>query len=128
MNYLTLENVSKSYGDKVLFADLTMYLNRGEKVALIAKNGAGKSSLLHIITGQSAAEGEHQSVFLHPNIQMGYLEQDPIFEPDISVLDTVFDSKNPAISAIREYEYLLLSNAASEKIQPLIDRIENLKA
>jgi ATP-binding cassette subfamily F protein uup len=128
MNYLTLENVSKSYGEKVLFENLTMYLNRGEKVALIAKNGAGKSSLLHIITGQSSAEGEHQSVFLHPNIRMGYLEQDPIFEPDISVLDSVFDSKNPAISAIREYEYLVLTDAPVEKLQPIIDEIESLKA
>ena len=58
MNYLTLENVSKTYGEKVLFDNISLRINQGQKVALIAKNGTGKSTLLRVISGQEAGEGE----------------------------------------------------------------------
>lgn len=58
MNYLTLENIKKSYGDKVLFDGLSMSINEGQKIALVARNGTGKTTLLRVIAGQEGSEGE----------------------------------------------------------------------
>ena len=77
MNYLTLENVTKTYGDKVLFENVTLHINHGDKVALVAKNGTGKTTLLRLIAGQESGEGEKYSILLHKGIRVGYLQQDP---------------------------------------------------
>ncbi len=95
MNYLTLENVTKTYGEKVLFEDLTLHINQGDKVALVAKNGTGKTTLLKLIAGQESGEGERYTIMLHKGIRIGYLEQDPQFIDHWTVIETVFDSENP---------------------------------
>jgi len=62
VNYLTLENVNKSYGDKLLFKDINLTIAKGQKIALVARNGSGKSTLLRIISGQEGGEGENSKI------------------------------------------------------------------
>ena len=75
MNYLTLENVSKSYGDKVLFNKINLQISKGQKIALVAKNGSGKSTLLRVIGGQEAPEGETAKILVRKDIKIGFLWQ-----------------------------------------------------
>ncbi len=85
MNYLTIENVSKSYGEKLLFQDLSLRINQGEKIAIIARNGSGKSTLLRMIAGIESLEGVNPTLLIANNIRVGYLPQ----EPDFSSTPTV---------------------------------------
>ena len=77
MNYLTLENVSRSYGEKVLFDHVDLQINKGQKVALIAKNGSGKTTLLRVIAGLEPGEGQNCKVQLRRSIRVGYVPQEP---------------------------------------------------
>ncbi len=132
MNLLSVENVSKSFADRVLFEKVSFGINWGNKVALVARNGSGKSSLLKIIAGtDNADEGK---VTRNKDIRIGYLEQDLKFNENLSVLDNVFLSASPEVLAIKEYERvneLYEENHADEHYQALqkaITRIEDLKA
>ncbi len=106
MNYLTVEKLSKTYGEKLLFDDITFGLEKGQKTALIAKNGTGKSTLLNIIAGIEQPDGGQ--VVLRNDITVSYLPQIDNFVDNISVIDTIFDSQTPAIQAIKEYETCLI--------------------
>ena len=90
MNYLTLENVSKSYGEKVLFQDISLQISKGQKVALVAKNGTGKTTLLKVLAGIEPGEGETHKVQLARDIRIGFLEQDPTFLDGHTVMEAVF--------------------------------------
>lgn len=122
MNYLSVEGLSKSFVDKMLFEDLTFFVDKGQKVAFIAQNGTGKSSLMRIIMGTDTPN--KGSVYLRPEIVTGYLEQDPHFPAGQTVLDAVFDSSSPSIKAIKAYE-LSLENPedydAMEKAMSMMD-------
>ncbi len=129
MNYLTLKHVSKAYGDRQLFADVELYINKGDKAALIAKNGSGKTSLLRIITGEENPDGTKAKRLLHPEVKLGYLKQDIILPDDSTVIDFIYSEGNPKIKALKEYESLLLEeNRDSDRLQKLVDQIEHLKA
>lgn len=88
MNYITLEAVSKSYGDKMLLDKIELRVNRGDKIALIAQNGSGKTTLMKIMSGVISAEGEHAKVLVVPGIRIAYLDQ----EPDLSGHDTIMEA------------------------------------
>jgi ATP-binding cassette subfamily F protein uup len=129
VNYLTLKDVSKSYGDRQLFSDVELYINKGDKVALIAKNGSGKTSLLRIITGEENPDGTFAKRILHPNVKMGYLKQEIDLPEDSTILDFIFSGDNPKIKALKEYEDLLLDEKRDEsRMQALVDQIDRLKA
>ena len=104
MHYLTLERANKSFGEKVLFKDVDLMINKGEKIALIAPNGSGKSSLLRMIAGIDKPEGETATYLLSKNIKLAFLDQDPNFNPEASVIDSVLDADVPAIKAVKQYE------------------------
>jgi len=122
MNYLTLEQVARSYGDRVLFKDLTLYINQGDKVALVAKNGTGKTSLLQLISGFEPAD--QGKVWLHPHIKTVFLSQDPNLNHDLSVFEEVYTSSNPVVRAISHYEHCMKTNDAS--LQDAIMEIDRL--
>ncbi len=128
MDYLIVENVSKHYGEKVLFDNISLKINQGDKIALVAQNGSGKSTLLRVIAGLEVAEGELQSIHLHRSVKMGYLPQDPTFNPEHDVLEAVFDSDNPMIQAILRYEKALLFPDKVEEAQAATLAMDDLKA
>lgn len=128
MNYLTAEHITKTYGEKVLFQDISFHVNKGQKVALVARNGAGKSTLLRVLSGQELPEGEQSSWTLRKDIRMGLLVQDPEFFGADTVLDAVFDADNPMLAAIREYEAALLLPDDSKRFEAALAKMEDLKA
>jgi ABC transport system ATP-binding/permease protein len=127
MQYLSLENVTRTYGEKILFRDINLSVSKGEKIALIAKNGTGKTTLLRLIAGEESAEGEQARVVFAKGIRTAYLKQDPQFDKDATVMETVFDSDNPAIVAIRDYETALLSQNETA-LQKSASKMDDLKA
>ena len=128
MNYLTLENVTKTYGEKVLFQNINLQISKGQKVALVAKNGTGKTTLLRVIAGLESGEGETFRVQLRRDVRIGYLHQEPGFDEDLTVLETAFHSENPLIRAIRKYEEALLHPEKPERLQASLVEMDDLKA
>lgn len=113
MNYLTVEKISKTFGEKLLFHQITFGIEKGQKTALIAKNGTGKSTLLNIIAGvESADEGQ---VVVRKDITVSYLPQMDNFNDDISVIDALFDAQTPDVLAVKEYESCLALVEAAEQ-------------
>lgn len=126
MNYLSAENLSRSYGDRVLFKDLTFGIDRGQKVALVAKNGTGKTSLLRILAGLEPPEtGE---VVTRNGITLGYLQQEPELNPDHSVMDAIFDPTNEIMTVVREYEEAMLDETNTERMQRSFDAMDRHNA
>jgi len=128
VNYLTLENVTKTYGEKVLFENITLHINQGDKMALVAKNGTGKTTLLKLIAGEETGEGEQNKVLVHKNIRIGYLRQDPQFNPNQTLIEAVFDSDNEVIAAIIAYETAMLHPENDQALQASLARMEDLQA
>jgi ATP-binding cassette subfamily F protein uup len=127
VNYLTLENVSKSYGDKVLFNKINLQISKGQKIALVAKNGSGKSTLLRVIGGQEAPEGETAKLLVRKDIKIGFLDQEPDFFDEHTVFEAVFDSEHAEIQAIKAYEEALRKND-NDALQVALDQMDKLKA
>ena len=111
MNYLSVENISRSYGERVLFEQLSFGLNKGDKVALIANNGSGKTSMLKIIAGEDVSEGG--AITLRKGIRIGYLNQDPNFQNDLSIKELIERSNSKFISIINEYESALSAQSTN---------------
>ncbi|HNX21391.1 MAG TPA: ABC-F family ATP-binding cassette domain-containing protein [Bacteroidales bacterium] len=102
MNYLTVEKLTKSFGEKLLFDQITFGIEKGQKTALIAKNGTGKTTLLNIIAGlEYPDEGQ---VVTRKDITISYLPQMDDVNDQYSVLDLIFESQTPVIQAVKEYE------------------------
>lgn len=127
MQYLSLENVTRSYGDKVLFKNVNLSISKGDKIALVAKNGSGKTTLLKVIGGEEGSDGENAKIIISKEIKTAILKQDPIFNPKATVLETIFDSDNEAIIAVRDYEKALNANDDA-LLQKCVTRLEDLKA
>ncbi len=122
MNFLSVEKLSKTYGEKVLFDQITFGIKKGQKTALIARNGTGKSTLLNIIAGiESPDEGQ---VVLRNDIRIAYLPQIDHFPEHYSVLDTIFESETPIIAAVKEYETCmsLISGENNSQIQQRLEK------
>ena len=128
MNYLSLEHVSKSYGDKVLFQDIDLQINKGQKVALVAQNGTGKTSLLRVIAGLEPGEGELCKILVRRDIRIGYLQQDPDLSDQDTVMEAVFDSDNKQVQAVKEYEEALLFPDRGADMEKALTQMEDLKA
>ena len=105
MNYLSVENISKSFGERVLFKGLYFGLNYGDKVALIANNGSGKTSMLKIISGKDVPGTGKVSV--RNGIRIGYLEQEPDFNEKYTINELLYNSNAELVKIIREYESAL---------------------
>lgn len=105
MNLLTIENINKSYSEKVLLKDVSLSINEGDKIGIIGINGAGKSTLLKIISGKE--EFFEGKVSANKNIRIEYLSQNPDFNEEATVLEQVFRADSKELSLIRDYENLV---------------------
>ncbi len=114
MNFLTLENVSKRYGEKTLFDSVNLQINQGQKVALVAKNGSGKTTLLRVIAGIEASDGATSRILMRQGASVGWLPQEPDFGAKQTVIEAVFESDNPKIQAIKTYEEAMLLGKAQD--------------
>ncbi len=127
MQYLQVENISKSFGDKILFSNISLTISKGEKIALIAKNGSGKTTLLKVLAGEESVEGENAKVIIAKDIRIAYLLQDPQFNEEESILAAVYQSDQPAVKAFRLYEEAML-NGDQSGIQKQLGILEELEA
>lgn len=100
-NILSIENLTKSYGDRILFSDLTLGVDEGEKIGIVAKNGTGKSTLLRILAGHEAPDSG--TVTISRGIRVGYLEQLPDFRPGATVIEAALDGEGTLAETVREY-------------------------
>ena len=106
MNYILAENLTKSFGEKLLFKNLTFGIDAGQKIALIARNGSGKSTLLNILAGNDFPE--EGNVVIRKDIRVSYLQQNPELGDENTVMEVIFNSENDYISTIRNYEKALI--------------------
>ncbi|MBK8724015.1 MAG: ABC-F family ATP-binding cassette domain-containing protein [Saprospiraceae bacterium] len=128
MNYLTLENVTKTYGEKTLFNNITLHIDKGQKIALVAKNGTGKSTLLRVLSGIEGSEGENSEIIIRKDIRTGILNQEPDLDPQHTILESVFSSDSPQMKALRDYEYALLRPENTENLEKAMQQMDVLKA
>lgn len=126
MNYISVENISKSYGDRTLFSNLSFGINKNQKVAFVAKNGTGKTSILNIIAGlDTPDEGQ---VIQRKDIQIAYLSQNQIFDDSLSVEQTIFATENRVLPIIKQYEKALENPEDSDNYQKAFDLMDQNNA
>ncbi|MDB4206811.1 ABC-F family ATP-binding cassette domain-containing protein [Flavobacteriaceae bacterium] len=126
MNYISVENISKSYGDRTLFKNLSFGINKNQKVAFVAKNGKGKTSILNIIAGlDTPDEGQ---VIQRKDIQIAYLSQNQIFDDSLSVEQTIFATENRILPIIKQYEKALENPEDSDNYQKAFDLMDQHNA
>ena len=126
MNYLSVENLAKNYGERILFEGLTFGLSQGDKMALIANNGTGKSSLLKIIAGTDIADDG--SVTIRSGIKIGYLAQEPDFIQSLSIEQLINTAHTDVMKLIHEYETALAEQSENFNEQQTQKRLEELSA
>lgn len=105
MHYVSAEGLTKSYGVKPLFENITFHISEGDKIALVARNGSGKSTLLKILSGKDVPDSG--KLWIHKDVTVALFEQEPQFEEHLSVLDNIFHYKHPVAEALREYEGIM---------------------
>ena len=122
---LQADNISKSYGSLTIFTGISLVINKDEKVALVARNGEGKTTLLNILSGKDTADSGEVTATRDLNI--GYLEQDPELDDRLTVIDQVFASSGAIAGTIREYEEAIISGDKN-LIDSLTSRMDALQA
>ncbi|AUS04145.1 ABC-F family ATP-binding cassette domain-containing protein [Pseudotamlana carrageenivorans] len=126
MNYLTVENISKSYGEHVLFEDISFSVHKDQKIAFVAKNGTGKTSILNILSGDDQADSGN--VIYRKDIKVSFLSQDPKFDSALTVEETIFASDNPILKVISNYEKSLLNPDDTDAYQAAFEAMERHQA
>jgi ATP-binding cassette subfamily F protein uup len=122
MNYLSVENISKSYGERVLFEDLSFGINKDQKIAFVAKNGTGKTSILKIITGEDMPDSGQ--VIMRKEIKMAFLSQEPKLNPELTIEESIFASDNMVLKVIEQYEKALENPEDEEAYQKAFDKMD----
>ena len=102
MNIITLENINKSYSEKILLNNVSLGINDGDKIGLIGINGAGKSTFLKVVSGRE--EFFEGNITKGKNVRIEYLDQNPIFDVDATVLEQVFKGDTKEMKLLRKYE------------------------
>ncbi|MCM1067278.1 MAG: ATP-binding cassette domain-containing protein [Muribaculaceae bacterium] len=106
-NILNIENLTKSYGDRLLFGDVTFGIDEGDKIGVVARNGTGKSTMLRIIAGAESADSG--KITFRNDIRVGYLPQEPEFTPGASVLEAALDADDHVAATVRRYAAAIAS-------------------
>ena len=125
MHYVSVDNLTKSFGIQPLFSDISFHIEEGDKIALVARNGFGKSTLLRILANQEVPDSG--KVWINKEITIALFEQEPVFLDNKSILENIFNHKHPVINAIAEYEAACDEDDA-EKISAAINKMDELGA
>ncbi len=123
MNYLSIENITKSYGDKILFEDLSFGINKDQKIAFVAKNGAGKTTLLNIIAEIESPDGGE--IIFRKGLKIAYLSQNEVLEESLTIEQTIFNSDNETLKVIEQYEHALKNPEDGDAYQKAFDLMEH---
>lgn len=123
--YLQVDNLTKSFGDLVLFEDISFGIAEGQRIGLIAKNGTGKTTLLNILSAKESYDSG--SIVFRRDLKVAYLEQDPHYPDDITVLEACFRSGTEVTEVIAEYERVMASGN-HDKLDDILQRMDMLKA
>jgi ATP-binding cassette subfamily F protein uup len=126
MNLLTVENISKSYGELVLFENLSFGINKDQKIALIAKNGTGKTSILNILSG--ADSPDTGQVNYRKSTRVSFLAQEPVMDPNLTVEETIFASDNEVLQVIAKYEKALENPEDADAYQKAFEAMDRFEA
>jgi ATP-binding cassette subfamily F protein uup len=126
LNYLTVENISKSYGELNLFQNISFSIHKDQKIAFVAKNGAGKTSILNILSGKD--EADSGQVIFRKGLKVSFLSQNPELNKNLTVEETIFDSDNPILNVINSYHEALHNPEDSEAYQKAFEAMERYNA
>ncbi|MBI6872584.1 ABC-F family ATP-binding cassette domain-containing protein [Clostridium aciditolerans] len=124
MNLMSLENIYKSYGEKVLLNSISIAINEGEKIGIIGINGTGKSTLLRIIAGNEVYE--KGNIISSNNLKISYLPQQSFFDENATVIEQIFKDDTPVMKLLREYEGTVKALEQDEKNEELQRKLLNL--
>lgn len=130
MNYLSVENISKRFDERILLDKISFGIDQGQKAALVGINGSGKSTLLKIIAGLEPPD--NGKVTFRNGISMAFLSQNPEFDPNATILEAIFDSENEMLQTIKEYEYVIFESqhnpALQDRLSSLIEAMDAMQA
>lgn len=125
MHYVSVEGLTKAFGVTPLFNNITFHINEGDKIALIARNGVGKSTLLRILAGQETQDSG--KLWIHKDVTIALFEQDPKFDESKTILENIFHIAHPVINVIRDYE-LALENEDGDAMSEAIIKMDEYNA
>ncbi len=132
MNYISINNISKAFSDKLLFENISFGIEKGEKTALVAANGTGKSTMMKILVGKE--ESDKGSIAYNENIRIGYLEQLPQYEPELTIQEVISTGHTDIMNVIQRYENALLNHvddnnlSTKKELEDAISQMDSLQA
>ena len=126
MNFVSVENIAKAYGERVLFQDISFGINQYQKIAFVAKNGSGKTSILNILSGDD--QPDSGKVITRKGIHIAYLAQDTKFDENLTIEETIFSTENTILPIIQQYEKALENPDDSEAYQKAFELMEQHNA
>lgn len=131
MNYLSVENLSKAFGERKLFSNISFGISQGQKIALVGINGAGKSTLMKIIMGQEIADTGQ--VGINNSVKIAYVHQNPVFDSNLNIYQTIFDQSNSEVlRVIEDYHKAMLDSERgidnSAQMSKLFEKMDALQA
>lgn len=122
MNYLSVENISKSYGERVLFEGISFGINAGQRIGFVAKNGSGKTSLLNILSG--ADQPDTGAVIYRKNLRVAFIDQEPDLDASLSIEQTILSLEKPVLSVIERYQRALEDPDDQKAYQAAYDQMD----
>ena len=126
MNYLNVENISKSYGELSLFENLSFSIHKNQKIAFIAKNGTGKTTILNILSGKDTPDSGQ--IIYRNDLRTTFLSQEPVLDQSLTVKETILKSDNPILKVIKTYHTALEDPQKSKLYQTAFDDMERYQA
>ncbi|WP_292944045.1 ABC-F family ATP-binding cassette domain-containing protein [Olleya sp. UBA1516] len=126
MNYLTVENIAKSYGELTLFEGLSFSVHKDQKIAFVAKNGTGKTSILKMLAGFDVPDTGN--IIYRKDIKVAFLPQEPILDPELTIEQTIFNADNPVLDIIKNYEKALLNPEDEDVYQKAFEQMDRHNA
>ncbi|HOC37628.1 MAG TPA: ATP-binding cassette domain-containing protein, partial [Tenuifilaceae bacterium] len=122
--YLQAENLTKSFGERILFGNLSFSLFQLDRTAIVAKNGSGKSTLLSILAGKQQPDSGR--VVIRNGLKLGYLEQNPVLRDDYTILESVYSADNEVSRAVQDYE-MAMATSNKDHLQQAIETMDRLE-